>query len=210
MPADILADRPAMRFADPGAPALPLYPVEAGGDLPADLTAAQRTFAAAQGFSGALGTICLLPQADGTLAAALFGYGSAAKRARQRFSLAAAAAKLPEGNWRLVSDLAPETLETEALGWLLEGYRFDRYAANAAPGARLVAPEGLDAARIALMAEAEALTRDLINTPPNDMGPDELEAAARALAARHGAAVTVVAGEALLAEGYPIDRKSVV
>ncbi len=45
--------------------------------------------------------------------------------------------------------------------------------------------------------------RDLVNTPTEHMGPDELEAAARELAQAHGAAVAVVAGDALLAQHYP-------
>ena len=39
------------------------------------------------------------------------------------------------------------------------------------------------------------LARDLINTPSNDMGPAELEAAARALAKRHGAKIDVTDGD---------------
>jgi leucyl aminopeptidase len=61
-----------------------------------------------------------------------------------------------------------------ALGWLLDGYRFDRYRAQAAPKARLVAPRGLDAGEIERLAAAEWLARDLINTPASDMGPAEL------------------------------------
>lgn len=48
-----------------------------------------------------------------------------------------------------------------------------------------------------------AAGRDLVNTPANDLGPAEIEAASRALAARFGAAVTVVAGEAL-EQGFPL------
>ncbi|MBD3788330.1 MAG: leucyl aminopeptidase family protein, partial [Sphingomonadales bacterium] len=128
--------------------------------------------------------------------------GAASKRARSRFALAGAAAALPAGDWHLAGD--PGDAEEAALGWLFEGYRFDRYAPNPAPAARLVCPEGLDPARLEAIAEGEALTRDLINTPANDMGPAELEAAARGLAARHGAQVTVIAGEDLLAQGYPL------
>jgi leucyl aminopeptidase len=47
------------------------------------------------------------------------------------------------------------------------------------------------------MARGEFLTRDLINTPAQDLGPAELEAAFVALAERHGAAVQVVSGAAL-------------
>jgi leucyl aminopeptidase len=53
------------------------------------------------------------------------------------------------------------------------------------------------------MAEAVFLVRDLINTPANDMGPAELAAAAQALGRRHGAEVSVIAGEDLLAANYP-------
>ncbi len=52
-------------------------------------------------------------------------------------------------------------------------------------------------------AEAVALTRDLVNTPSSDMGPQELEAAARKLAKEHGARFRKVAGKAL-ATGFPM------
>ncbi|WP_444463011.1 leucyl aminopeptidase family protein [Rhodobacter capsulatus] len=201
---DLFRFRPEMRFAAPDAAARPLHLVETGADLPATLTPAQRAFAAAQGFTGALGSLCLLPDETGAIATALFGYGEARTRARARFQLAAACAKLPAGAWALASPLPAEVQKTEALGWLLEGYRYDRYGAQSVPAARLVAPTGLDAARLEIMAEAEALARDLVNTPANDLGPDELEAAVRQIAALHGAEVAVVTGDDLLAQGYPL------
>lgn len=201
---DLFRFRSEMRFAPADAGPRPLHLVEAGADLPAALTAAQRAFATAQGFTGALGSLCLLPDETGAVAAALFGYGDARKRARARFQLAAAAAKLPAGAWALASPLPAEVQKSEVLGWLLEAYRYDRYGPQSVPAARLVAPAGLDAHRLEIMAEAEALARDLINTPANDLGPDELEAAVRDLAARHGAKVAVVTGDDLLAQGYPL------
>ena len=45
--------------------------------------------------------------------------------------------------------------------------------------------------------------RDLVNTPTEHMGPDELEAVARELASTHGATIAVVAGDELLARNYP-------
>jgi leucyl aminopeptidase len=47
------------------------------------------------------------------------------------------------------------------------------------------------------------LCRDLTNTPSNDMGPSELEAASRALARQHGAKLQVTSGEAL-AKNFPL------
>ncbi len=65
-------------------------------------------------------------------------------------------------------------------------------------------PEGVDAAYVLRTAEAVALTRDLVNTPANDLGPAEIEAAVRALASRFGAEVRVTTGEDLLADNFPL------
>jgi leucyl aminopeptidase len=54
------------------------------------------------------------------------------------------------------------------------------------------------------MASGEYLTRDLINTPASDLGPAELEAAFLDLAARFGALATVVRGDDLLTQGFPM------
>jgi leucyl aminopeptidase len=83
------------------------------------------------------------------------------------------------------------------------GYGFDRYKKKNARKARLVTPPGVDGGEISRIADNLFLARDLINTPANDMGPAELEAAARALAKVHGAKVSVVSGAALK-KNYPL------
>ena len=65
-------------------------------------------------------------------------------------------------------------------------------------------PDGVDGAELSRTVEAVTLARDLINTPANDMGPAELEEAARALAKRHGASVRVIVGDELLTENFPL------
>jgi len=185
----------AMRlgFADAGADALPLYVVGAVAALPD----AAREWAQAVGWDAAAGSVLLIPGPQGWAGAAMVpGKG--------RFAVAGAMGKLPAGNWRLVGDMMPEAAQEAALGWLLESYRFDRYRAGKPVGARLVCPEGVDRAAIERIANAEALTRDLINTPASDMGPDELEAAFRDLAARYGAKVRAVVGDDLLAQNFPM------
>jgi leucyl aminopeptidase len=47
------------------------------------------------------------------------------------------------------------------------------------------------------------LARDLINTPAEDMGPEQLAAAAKSVAEIHGATFNVLAGSALLENNYP-------
>ncbi|WP_323777587.1 leucyl aminopeptidase family protein [Leisingera sp.] len=163
-----------------------------------------QAWATAQGFTGACGQALAVPAADGTFEMALAGYGNAAARTRLRFVLAEAAAKLPAGTYRIASGLPQEAAATESLGWLLTGYRFDRYKENAAQTAALVAPDGLDAGAVESLAAAECLTRDLINTPASDMGPAELQAAAEGLAEEFGAETSTILGEDLLAQNFPL------
>ncbi|MFL4469593.1 M17 family metallopeptidase [Tateyamaria armeniaca] len=164
---------------------------------------AVRKWAKAHRFTGAIGQALTFPR-DGGVAMAAVGYGTPKSRSRARFHLAAGAARLPAGTYALHADLDPQTLEVEALGWLLAGYRYDRYKDQSAMGARLVAPEGIDATRVEAQAHGEALTRTLINTPASDMGPPDLEAAARVLADQFGALITVITGDGLLAANFPM------
>lgn len=192
--------------ARPETPALPLYVIEetALAAFMDGLAPAQRAWATANRFTGALGQVLVLPDASGLPVAAAAGYGSAAARARGRFHLAGAATALPEGTWRLEGLTDARALEEESLGFRLAQYRFDRYKASKPPRARLVTPPPVDAARLDAIAAGEFLTRDLINTPAADMGPAELEADVRTLAARHGASVAVITGDDLQTANFPM------
>jgi leucyl aminopeptidase len=117
------------------------------------------------------------------------------------WTLANAAAKLPEGSYRLADGAPGEA----ALGWLLAQHRFDRYREKPeAQGLRvLLTSEPARIDEMVRLAEATALVRDLVDTGAGDLGPGELAAAAKTLADRHGATVHVTQGDAL-AEGYPM------
>ncbi|WP_299672220.1 M17 family metallopeptidase [uncultured Roseobacter sp.] len=197
---------PLPLFADPTDTARPLHIVDQ--DHFETWRTAQPdeigTWIDAQAFTGALGQAIPVPGTDGAPAGAVVGLGTAQTRARARFHLAAAAAKLPKGAYAIASGLPDDMAEVEALGWLLAGYRFDRYKTQPPMAARLVAPDTIDANAVAAIATGEALTRDLINTPASDMGPDDLEQAAHDLAARHDAQVRVILGDDLLAENFPM------
>lgn len=164
---------------------------------------ATQKWASANGFSGALGQTLICPGPDG-IAMAAIGYGNAASRARGRFHLAAGATRLPEGTYDLHHTLDTDTLTIEAIGWLLASYRFDRYKSQSPMRAQLVAPKGIDAHLIEAIANGEALTRTLINTPASDMGPPDLERAARDLANTFDANITVINGDALLEQNFPM------
>ena len=110
---------------------------------------------------------------------------------------------LPEGDYRLASPL-PDP-ELAALGFLAGSYRFTRYKSTSdSKTKRLVLPEGASKDRVLALAEALYFGRDLINTPANDLGPAELESAARELANAFGASVKVTEGSGLLADNLPM------
>ena len=193
-------------FADPAAVSLPLHGVAPEGleAWRAALDPATAAWISACGFEAGLGELRLLP-GEGGLAGAVLGLGSAKARSRSRFALARAAALLPGGNWHLSGEIAADLARETALGWLLAGYRFDRYRVkSSAPPALLKCPDGVDAGLVQAMAAGEFLTRDLINTPASDMGPQELEAAFLSLAGDFGAQTRVIRGDDLLAENFPM------
>ncbi len=194
---------PLLANAESG-PARPIHCVtpETWPTIAATLPDTARAFADAQGFEPKSGRHCLLPDADGGLACVVFGLDKAGARRPDPFLPGKLATLLPDGLYRFATLAGDPTLAT--LAFVLAAYRFDRYRKPKQPGVRLVVPDGVDAAEVGRVAEGVRLARDLINTPANDLGPDGLEAAARALAARHGASVDVTVGDALLAAGFPM------
>ncbi|MDQ2066468.1 leucyl aminopeptidase family protein [Xinfangfangia sp. CPCC 101601] len=197
--------RPAPSFAAADATSKPLHILKPEGLADFLASSPHAGWLRAAGFEAGLGELVLLPGEDG-IAGAVAGLGTEKARRRTRFGLARAFAALPEGDWHLEGPLSPAEADEAALAALLFAYRFDRYRPGKAAKApaRIKAPIGVDAARIAAMAAGEMLTRDLINTPAQDMGPAELEAAARSLAAAHGARIEVTTGEALLTQNLPM------
>ena len=189
---------------DPAAiPVTPLTPGALDAHVQA-LPAAARAWIASSGFSADPGDVCPYPNAAGDVAGVLAGRGDADARARKRFALGGAIAGLPEGLYRLGGDLPRDELQETSLGYLLGLYRFDRYKPHSAAQAALVGPEGVDASLLEHIAAGEFLTRDLINTPASDMGPDALEAAVADLAAQFGGQLDVTRGDDLIAANLPM------
>jgi leucyl aminopeptidase len=91
-----------------------------------------------------------------------------------------------------------------ALAWALGTYEFTRYRKPKAVKAKLVLPKSVDANEISLIADSIFLARDLINMPANEMGPEELANAVREVAKAHGAKFSVIVGDALLKQNYPL------
>jgi leucyl aminopeptidase len=170
--------------------------------IAAALPAGMRQFALANGFAGKPGACLTLPAADGAIAQVLFGIEDAAAKSRDLFRPGALPGLLPAGTYRFAN--APHDVRLAALAFALGCYRFNRYRKADAPDVKLVPPEGVDAADVARTADAAMLARDLVNTPSNDMGPAELEHAARELAGRYGASFNSIIGDDLTRQNFPL------
>jgi leucyl aminopeptidase len=195
---------PSIFETAPGASAIPItFVTKTSWPATRDaLPAAGRQFADANGYAGKPGGCLILPTQDGQIAQVLFGLEDDAARFRDPFRAGSLPGLLPAGTYRFAN--APHDARLAALAFALGSYRFTRYRKSDASEVRLVPPDGVDAAELTRMAEAATLARDLVNTPSNDMGPAELEAAAKQLAERHGAQFKSIVGDELTQQNFPL------
>src|SRR5690606_22952077 len=191
------------------AAALPLYCVTDGAfaawrDQQGE---AVRAWLHANAFQAERGRWSLLPDAGGRNTGVVVGLGrQASGDATGWFWLGAALAdRLPFASYRLADAGVVQALPF-TLGWTCGGYRFQRYVTPRATQQRrphLDPPARVDAGDVAAATAASTLARHLVNTPANDLGPDELEREALALADRQQGTLQVVQGEALRRE-FPL------
>ncbi len=154
-----------------------------------------RAFVRAAGFEAKAGKHLLVPDAEGNLACVLFALEAADDATRDLLRPAALVGVLPAGTYRFANSAHDARLA--ALAFALGTYQFTRYRKGTEHNVKLVVPDGVDGEDVSRIAEGVTLCRDLINTPSNDMGPAELEDAARKLAGQHNAAIEVISGETL-------------
>ena len=189
---------PADILLAPAARGIPLTVIEGRDwekrrrELPADL----RSWADANGFKAQAGRVLAVPSPAGEVKQVLAGAD-----ASDPFALGKLSRSLPPGAYA-VGGAVPQP-DLLALGWCLESYGFGRYGKQVQPVAQLVCPKGVDREAVLRAARASWMVRDLVNTPASDMGPDELEQAARAVARAYKAKLRVVSGKAL-EKGFPM------
>jgi leucyl aminopeptidase len=155
-----------------------------------------QTWVLSAGFKAAPGEICLVAGDNGILAKILVGVSNDA----DLWDCGDLSKKLPEGTY-VFQHPHIKDIEKWSLGWALGAYTFSRYKTNQpAKLAKLVLP---NSTKLETIVEAIYLTRDLINTPAEDMGPAQLARVARKLAKQHEAKCSIIVGDDLLKKNYP-------
>ena len=99
--------------------------------------------------------------------------------------------------------LSGADLYNATLAWALATYQYDRYRSPGLVPPQLIWPDKCDRAAVEAAASNTYLVRDLINTPANDLGPEELASASETLARKHGANYSVIVGDDLIEQNYP-------
>ncbi len=183
-------------YADVSTPSLPLHTVRPAAleAFLAGLPAAQAAWLSTTGFGAKTGELRLLPGPDG-LTGAVFGLGED----RSPHVFGALPSLLPGRSvWHLGS--GDHVAASAILGFGLGYYRYNCIKMAERGFAKLVA--GQDQSEARSIVAAVWMVRDLINTPPNLLGPVELAELAKGVGKRGDARVEIVAGKAL-DEAYP-------
>ncbi len=153
----------------------------------------------AQSFKAKPGSFCLLPDTAGKVTQVVAGISTPPSL----WDIADFSGKLPAGNYSLDWKGPLAFHEWLALGWQLGAYQYTRYKKGTKIYAKLMVTPKSDLAKIKRYAEAINLARDLINTPAEDMGPEQLAAAIVATGKKYGAKVMQIVGPDLLKKNYP-------
>ena len=151
----------------------------------------------AQSFDAAPGTAATFADAEGNIGGAVLGIGDPL----DPLSYAHAPAMLPAIAWTPAEPVEPAARNALQLGWGLGSYRFARFRGPGRPPATL-ALDAPDAATADVLA-ACVRVRDLVNTPTEHMGPEQLHEVVQGIAAAHGARFEAIVGDELLARNFP-------
>ena len=194
-----MTEAKALIRPDRGEPAIAIHLVNKEGfeAFAKGLSAGQRASLAAQKFEGGGYQFAIIPDGDSWFVIS----GVANPESLSAWCLAKLAEELPEGVYRLANGEAGAAM----FGWITAQHRFTRYKSedkSQGPRVLLTAQVGHIDGYVA-EAQAELLVRDLVNAPPEDMGPAALEAEFEKLAKAHKAELTVVRGDAL-EQDYPM------
>ena len=151
-------------------------------------------------FNGSGGTFLAIPGSEGNVEMVAVGVNDA----NDPYALSHLPTMLPSQHAYRISATSPLKMEASVamLSWGLGAYRFNRYI-ETKPVARLCLESVNESSEAFALLKATTLVRDLVNTPTEHMGPEELEAVAIRLAQAYGGTANSIVGEDLLKQNFP-------
>ncbi len=155
-------------------------------------------------FQGNLLDFLIIPSPVGKVEKVVFGWGTEIDRTRDRFHFAKIRDLIPNGTYKITTAPNDFNFLEAYLGWALSGYRFANYKNKKSSECSLVVKKKFNKNVLNSLVSGEFWTRDLINRPASDLGPKELEQETRNLAKRFSANVSVITGQSLIEQNFPM------
>jgi leucyl aminopeptidase len=163
-------------------------------------TAAQNQLNA-QGFKAKSNQVAVTYDPKGMLDEVMVGYTAKIGL----YSICPAIDKIGSGKFHIATTgLKPDALAHIVTGWLLACYKFTAFKSIPSEFPHLVLPKSVDENRAISLAKSIYLVRNLINLPPNALGPQALADAAVMVAKTFGAKSKVIEDKDLLTENFPM------
>jgi leucyl aminopeptidase len=151
-----------------------------------------------QSFEGKPGAWSLIPDQSGAIAACVYVYSEITI-----WTLGELPQSLPKGLYELSGIEDHDQLVSLAAGWDLGSYQFDRYLSDKKPAkSSLLISEKLKQ-DVEVLTSGIRLVRDLVNTPAQDMMPEQLAEIMNELAVQFDGRFSEYSGQELLEHGFP-------
>ena len=155
-------------------------------------------------FQANLFDFLIIPSPLGKVEKVVYGWGAKIDRTRDRFHFSKIRDFIPNGTYKITTTPNDFNFLEAYLGWALTGYRFANYKNKKSSESSLVVKKEFNKNVLNSLVSGEFWTRDLINIPASDLGPEELEQETRNLARRFGAEVSVITGKSLIEQNFPM------
>ncbi|MDG1438450.1 MAG: leucyl aminopeptidase family protein, partial [Emcibacteraceae bacterium] len=163
-------------------------------------TSAMQEWVKAHKFTAKDGEVITFSNTDGKMDHVLVGIG---EDGMTPWFFSGVAGKLPDGTYKIATELNDQDACSAAFGWAMAHYQFDQYLKDKnKKSACLIVPNNCDYDHVAAIVNGTSLTRDLVNIPTCDMGPTELEGVANELAKIFSAKIKTIVGNDLLKQGF--------
>jgi len=153
----------------------------------------------ANNFTAKANTFCVLPTKANQIAQVFLGV----EADDDFWAIAYFVDTLPQGKYHIASVATKTSLNQMALAWGLAAYEFTRYKKPVRTIAQLVLSKEFDSQYIINFIQAIYCARDLINTPTEDLGPDNLALKLADLSQQFDAKFHQTVGKDLLKKNFP-------
>ena len=162
-----------------------------------------------RGFTGVVKQICKIIDSKGNLSCFVAGIGDPIHYLESA-TLAVAIQNnfdkdfITKHHFSIKSDNTPDELNNICIGWGLAAYKFTKYKKDNSKAPILLWPKKADQKYVLTTVNAVSLVRNLINIPANDLGTNELAAAAKKMAETHKAKTSIIKGNKLIEKNFPM------